>query len=451
MDGKTKLTWRELVLVASTLFGLFFGAGNIIFPVSMGQMAGANTLVASLGFVVTAVGLPLLGIVAMGVSQSEGLIEMSAKVSKRFMYFFTCALYLTIGPFFAIPRTATVSYEVAFSSFSSGGNSQLALFIYSALFFIAAYYFAMRPGKILTWVGKFLNPVFLGVLVIILIRAFLAPNIAMSEVPVDPVYAGNSFFQGFLEGYNTMDALAGLAFGIIVIRSIRGLGVTKPENVAADTVKSGILSTALMAIIYFALAILGALSRGYLPVAANGGVALSQITEYYFGTFGTILLAVVMAVACLKTALGLIVACADTFYELFPGKLKLKTWTRIFTILAFLVANAGLNTIIAYSMPVLMFLYPLAITLILLHLLEPVIKSRYIYKSVMAFTIIASVFDFVGALPEPIFSALGGQYVVDLGTKILPFYDIGFGWIVPAIIGFVVGVILMKTKKKNSI
>lgn len=446
MNTKVNLTWRELILVASTLFGLFFGAGNIIFPVLMGQMAGANALPAALGFVVTAVGLPLLGIIAMGLSHSEGLIAMSAKVSKGYSYFFTVALYLTIGPFFAIPRTATVSYEVAFASYVPAAYESLALFVYSVLFFAAAYYFAMRPSNILVWIGKFLNPLFLVVLAVILSRAFAGLEAPLSEMPISSVYQQKSFFQGFLEGYNTMDALASLAFGIIVIRSIRGLGVTEPRRIAHDTVQSGLLTTVLMALIYFGLTILGAQSRDFMPIADNGGVALAAITHHYFGTFGAILLATVMAVACLKTALGLVIACADTFYELFPDKLLLKKWTGLFTIFAFMVANVGLNTIIVYSIPMLMFLYPLAITLILLHLMEPIVKSKHLYQSVTAFTLVAAVFDMVKVMPEPLYSLINADAIVDLGSQVLPFYQIGFGWLMPAFVGLIFGLVRMKIK-----
>lgn len=446
MQLKTNLTWRELVLVASTLFGLFFGAGNIIFPVLMGQMAGANALPAALGFVVTAVGLPLLGIISMGLSHSEGLIEMSSKVSKGYSKFFTVALYLTIGPFFAIPRTATVSYEVAFAAYVPAEQSSLVLFIYTGLFFAAAFYFALRPSNILIWIGKFLNPIFLIFLAIILVRAFIEPTVALGSIPVSTAYEQNSFFQGFLEGYNTMDALASLAFGVIVVRSIRGLGVTHPSQIASDTVKSGIFTTALMALIYLALTLLGAQSRGFLPIAENGGIALAAITQHYFGIFGALLLAVVMAVACLKTALGLIIACADTFYELFPGKLRLKRWTVLFTVVAFLVANVGLNTIIVYSVPILMLLYPLAMTLILLNLLEPIVNNQYLYQIVTAFTFIAAFFDMVKALPQPVYGLIGGSQIAAFATQILPFYQIGFGWVVPAIIGFFIGLVVMKLK-----
>ena len=158
---KKKLTVKEYVYVASMLFGLFFGAGNLIFPTAVGQLAGRNMWSAILGLLITGVGLPLLGVAALGLSRSDGLFALSSKVNRPYAYFFTCALYLTIGPFFAIPRCATVSFTVGLEQIlPQNGNMKLYLLLFTLAFFIAALLFSLRPGKILTWVGKILNPFF---------------------------------------------------------------------------------------------------------------------------------------------------------------------------------------------------------------------------------------------------------------------------------------------------
>ncbi|MFV8313577.1 branched-chain amino acid transport system II carrier protein [Aerococcus urinaeequi] len=441
-----QLTMRELIVVASTLFGLFFGAGNIIFPVLMGQMAGNHVWQASLGFIITATGLPLLAVAAMGMTHSEGVFHLASKISRKYAYFFTVALYLTIGPFFASPRTASVSFEVGFAT-TSFAESPVALLIYSALFFGVALALSLRPSNIMDYIGKFLNPVFLIFLAIIFIRAFTMPEISVAEVESIASYSNQAFFQGFLEGYNTMDVLAALAFGIIIIRSIRKLGVNEPKNLANSTVRSGLLTAILMGLIYFSLAILGTQSRGFIDVQENGGVALSLITQHYFGTAGSVILAIVMVFACLKTAIGLIVACAETFEELFPNKLSLTNWTILFAVLSFLVSNVGLTTIIGLSMPVLMFLYPLAISLVIIALCEPIYTSKHVYRWVTIFTMFAALFDFIKTLPEGIFDAIGGEAIGHFADTILPFYAFGFGWLVPALIGLVIGIILTEKEK----
>ncbi|XJS10721.1 branched-chain amino acid transport system II carrier protein [Aerococcaceae bacterium WGS1372] len=424
-----KLTFKDIMILGSLLFGLFFGAGNIIFPVSLGQASGSNVWLAVLGFIITAVGLPLLAVVAMGLSHSDSVIDMSQKVSRKYSYFFTVALYLTIGPFFATPRLATVSYEVGLSTLLPSEQGSLWLFIYSLIFYIIVLYFSLRPSDILDWVGRYLNPTFLILLAVILIRAFFSEDPIIATEAVVESYQQTALSTGLLEGYNTMDLLAGLAFGIIIIKSIRSMGITQPQRVATETVKSGILALSVMAIIYTFLALLGAQSMGYTELAPNGGIAISIATQHYFGFFGQILLAAVMAVACLKTAIGLVVALSETFSELFPRFLSQKAWTFIATIISFFIANIGLNEIIAYSLPVLMLLYPLAITLILLNLIEPSIHSRQIYQSVTAFTLFAAVFDMVKVLPKSIYQFVHGDLLTNLAESILPFYEIGFGWV----------------------
>ena len=365
---KKKLSFRELTAVGSMLFGLFFGAGNLIFPAAMGQLAGRNVFIAAAGLCITGVGLPLLGVAALGISRCSGLAQLSSRVGKRYGLFFTCALYLTIGPFFAIPRCATVPFTVGLSPLLSSGNQSAALAFFSLLFFAAVLWFSLRPGNILTWIGKILNPLFLICLGILLVSALAMPMGHVASIAPEGGYVHQAFMSGFLEGYNTMDALAGLAFGIVVVNVIRSLGITRPEDIAVNTVKAGCLGCGLMGVIYLAVAVAGTQSRGIYPAASNGGEALLTIARHYFGTFGAVILAVTVTFACLKTAVGLITSCSQTFCQLFPRSFSYRVWATGFCIFSFAAANLGLETIIAWALPVLMFLYPLAITLILLAL-----------------------------------------------------------------------------------
>ncbi|SFE16876.1 branched-chain amino acid transport system II carrier protein [Trichococcus pasteurii] len=443
-----KLSNKEYIYIGSMLFGLFFGAGNLIFPVHMGQLAGQNLLPAILGFIVTAVGLPFLGIVAMGLSGKESLLEMASKVHPKYGVFFTAALYLTIGPFFATPRTATVSFEAAFAPYLDPSMTKMTLFLFSLLFFAAVLWFSLKPSEILKWVGKVLNPIFLVFLSILILFGFFAPMGTASEIPVDASYQTGAFFKGFLEGYNTMDALASLAFGIIVVTTIQGLGVTKTTTIAKDTIKSGTISMLLMAVIYGSLVYLGATSRGIFEISDNGGIALAQISNEYFGIFGAVLFAVIITVACLKTAIGLITAISETFVHMFPGSLDYKKYVYLFTAISFGLANLGLSQIIAFSIPVLMFLYPLSITLILLSIMSSQFNDRTIvYQMTTLFTLPFATVDFLKALPQGIKDAVGLNGVIAWTDSAIPLSDIGMGWLIPSLIGFAIGLAVSKYNK----
>lgn len=440
---KEKITKSELFFVASMLFGLFFGAGNLIFPIYMGQLAGSRMIPAVIGFLITGVGLPLLGVTAMGISRSDGLIELSGKVGRGYSVFFTCALYLTIGPFFAIPRCATVPFTVGIEPIlGEGVNTSLALVIFSVLFFAAVLAFSLFPGKILTWVGKIINPLFLIFLGILVVAALIKPIGAISDTAPVGAYADKAFATGFLEGYNTMDALASLAFGIVVINVIRGLGVKEPRAVAKNTIRAGVFSCLIMAAIYVAVTVVGAQSRGLSELCKNGGEVFAVVADHYFGKAGAIILAVTVTFACLKTAVGLVTSCSETFVELFPKLFSYRVWAIIFSLCSFLIANLGLNAIISYSLPVLMFLYPLAITLILLGLFGNLFgHSKYVYRFVTGFTLIAAIFDFLGALPKQVIAALRLEGVLKLVNTVLPFSEYGLGWIIPAALGLLVGLV----------
>ena len=426
------------------LFGLFFGAGNLIFPIYMGQLAGKNIWQAALGFLITGVGLPLLGVAAIGISRSDGLTELAGKVGKGYSVFFTCALYLTIGPCFAIPRCATVPFTVGIEPVIKGGSGEkLFLALFSFAFFAAVLAFSLFPGKILTWVGKILTPLFLLFLAALVAAALISPAGSISSAQPTGNYASRAFMTGFLEGYNTMDALASLAFGIVVITVIRELGVSEPRAVARNTVNAGIFSCLIMALIYVAVTVVGAQSGSITEGCENGGEVFARVADHYFGGAGTVILTVMFTFACLKTAVGLVTSCSETFCKLFPRLLPYKVWAVIFSAVSFLIANLGLSSIITYSVPVLMLLYPLAITLILLGLFGNSFgNSRCVYISVTAFTLAASVFDFFAALPEKAAAALRLNGVIDFVRGVLPLSEHGLGWLVPAAVGLTIGLII---------
>ncbi len=451
---KKQLSRQQRMLVAGTLFGMFFGAGNLIFPVHLGQLAGANVLPAMIGFIITAVGIPILGVAAIGNTHSSGLQELSTKVGKGYGYFFTCLLYLTIGPFFAIPRCATTSFTTGIEPIVSGFiPSATALFIFSLIFFVLVLFFSLRPNKITVWIGKIINPLFLIFLAILVVAALLNPSTSAAAVEPASAYAQQSgaLFSGFIEGYGTMDAIAGLAFGIVVIDIIRSMGVEEDSAVAKDVLHSGILTGILMAVIYIATILMGAQSRGLFETSENGGIALAQISGHYLGTAGSIVLALTITFACLKTSIGLVTSCSDAFVRMFPNALNYKAWACIFTVFSFIVSNFGLSKIINYSLPVLMFLYPLAITLILLALCGKAFgHDKVVYVYVTAFTGIAALFDFIKTLPASLQEGLHLEVLVRFAGNILPWFELNLGWVVPALVGLVIGLVIRAVRGKKN-
>ena len=438
------------MLIGSMLFGMFFGAGNLIFPVHMGQEAGSQLLPATAGFLITGIGLPFLGIVAIGISGSNGLFDLASRVHPFYAKLMTVLLYLTIGPAFALPRTATVSYQVGLAPYIAEADQTMALAVFTFVFFALAIIFSLHPSKILVWIGKVLTPLFLLFLAMLIGIAFLQPMGAISTAAVQGDYVNHAFFKGFTEGYNTMDVLASLAFGIIVVRTLHDLGVRTPGGVAWGTVKAGVVSVLLMGVIYSCLSYIGTASVGQFELSANGGIALAQIANFYFGPLGAVLLALIVTLACLKTAIGLITACAETFEELFPSRLGYRAYAWTFTVVSFLIGNLGLTQIITLAVPILMFLYPLSITLVLLAFLSAVFGSRQaVYFTTTIFTLFAAIGDAFNAMPKGIQQSAIVQQILS-GYHILPFFDIGMGWILPSLLGLVCGCIYVTLIRRTA-
>lgn len=447
---KRKLSFNQTLLVGSLLFGLYFGAGNLIFPIELGQNSGTNLYKVVLGFIISGVGLPLLGVVASAISKNDSLFEMGKTVSDKFAYFFTTALYLTIGPFFAIPRTSTVAFEVGIAPNISEDKIKLFLFIFSLIFFLAVLAFALKPGKVMDNIGKILTPTFLILLSVLVIFAIIKPMGDLAKNQPTKIYQKNPLFTGILDGYNTMDALASLAFAIIIISSIRKLGVKDSNQIAKETLKSGVICLIAMSTVYISLSFMSSSSVNIMKLGNNGGRILSNISFYYLGNFGKILLAAIVIVACLKTAIGLIIACSEIFIQMYPSTLSYKAYAVVFTLISFLIANLGLQKIISLSIPVLMYLYPLAIVLIFLSLAYPIIgKNKRIFSLTIFFTAIFSIFDLLKALQKNIPSTDSISRIVDFAKNYLPAFELGFGWLIPAVFGIILGLLISIIKKEK--
>lgn len=451
LTGRRSLSLRESIAVASTLFGMFFGAGNLIFPVHLGQMAGSNAWPAVIGFIITAVSIPILAVAAIGNTHSSDLLDLSSRVSGRFGVVFTTVLYLTIGPFFAIPRCATVSFTTGAAPMLSESGQRMGLLIFTFMFFAVCLFFSLRPGRIMVWIGKVINPVFLVFLALLVITALIHPGAAIGDIPPIESYAEGAFFNGFIEGYGTMDAIAGLAFGIVIINVVRDLGISGEGDIARETLRSGLMTGVLMGIIYMLTIIMGAQSRGLFELSDNGAIALTEISGHYLGGFGMIVLAITITFACLKTAIGLVTSCSEMFMKMFPGRLSYRGWAIGFTAFSFAVSNVGLTAIINYAVPVLMLLYPLATVLIVMALTERLFgRSVHVYRWVMTGAFIPAVFDMAKTLPEGIQAALGIPAMTELGRRIFPLFDFGLGWIVPAVIGLVIGLAVTARSRQKT-
>ena len=446
-----KLTLRQKILVAGTLFGMFFGAGNLIFPVHLGQMAGQNALPAIIGFIITAVGIPILGVAAIGITHSDGLQTLSGKVGKGYGIFFTCLLYLTIGPLFAIPRCATVSFTTGITPLLGADSPErLYLLLFSAVFFAFVLFFSLRPGKITVWIGKIINPLFLFFFAALMLAALLAPGAAVSAVEPVEAYRSDAFFPALIEGYGTMDAIAGLAFGIVVIDVIRRMGVDNDDAIAEDVLSSGLLTGALMALIYVVSIVVGAQSRGLFELSENGGIALTQIAGHYLGGVGLFILAFTITFACLKTSIGLVTACAETFSKMTNGKISYRSWAILFTVFSFAVSNIGLSAIIEYSIPMLMLIYPPAIALILLAFLGKFFAhDRTVYITTMTGTWAAAIFDCMKTLPAPVQTALHLDAPIAFAAAHLPLFDKNLVWLLPAVIGFAAGMAIRASRRQT--
>ena len=446
-------------------FGMLFGAGNLIFPVSMGQRAGVEVFVATLGFCITGVGLPLLSVLALSSSNSASVTDMAKLVGKKFSIFFTTALYLCIGPLFAIPRTATVPFQVGVVPFLPEDTKQGMLFLFSFLFFVFALILSLKPGKLLTYVGKVLNPLFLLFLGILLFVAVLFPIGRLHALNPVSGYEKGSFLKGIFEGYNTMDVMGALAFGNVLIQTIRsmqgneestGEESTGEESAGEEaekrfrfvTVLSGSLAALLMVLLYFALSYAGAESRLVFSVQENGGDTLHSLSTYYFHRFGGMLLAVIIYFSCLKTAVGLISSAAMAFQEMFPERFSYRIYVFLFTICSFVISNIGLSRIIQYAVPVLFFIYPICIVLILLCLFGKAFSyNRAVFQSAIYCTIPFAFLDALKVLLERALSRLPGAAAVLSFFSPFPFFSMGLTWLLHSLLGFAFGMLLWYTRK----
>lgn len=434
-----KLTTRHRLLVGVTLFSMFFGAGNLIFPPFLGAQAGQASIPAMIGFCLSAVGLPMLGVIA--VAESNGLPELAGRVHPKFAAIFTFLIYMSIGPCLAIPRTATTSFEMAVVPFLPESMSlEMAQLLYSIVFFALALLLALRPDKLTDRLGKLLGPALL-ILILVVFAGCIVHPMGTPNAPIGK-YVSGAAVNGFLEGYQTMDTIAALNFGFIIALNIRAKGVEDNRQIVGETCRAGIIAGVVLFAVYGILTYIGVQSGAAFPGAANGTEVLKSIVMELFGPIGVIILALIFAIACLNTCIGLISCCGDYFAKIFPV-FGYRVWACFFAVISMMISNVGLNQILSFSVPVLGAIYPVAIMLIVLAFLHKWLgQFRYVYPVTILLTGVVSVL-----------SALASVEIVIPGItaliRLLPFYAQSLGWLIPALVGMVIGVLISPKTGKN--
>ncbi|HZG80810.1 MAG TPA: branched-chain amino acid transport system II carrier protein, partial [Brevibacillus sp.] len=358
-----ELTKRETLTVGLMLFALFFGAGNMIFPPALGQASGTSFWIAIIGFIITGVGLPLMGVIAVGLGGGN-LQTLAGRVHPVFAIIFTFIVYLAIGPFLAIPRTATVTYEMGVLPFlsESAKASWVPLLLTTMIYFAITFWLSLNPSKLVDRIGKILTPALLVIIAFMFIGSLVKPVGEIGQ-PTGAYVESSPFVKGFLEGYLTLDALAAMVFGIVVTVAVQASGVTNPRKVTISTIKAAIIAAIGLGLVYLSLGYMGATSVG-LGQSENGGQILTGVVHHLFGGGGTVVLGLAVMLACLTTSVGLVTACGRFFSSQIPG-ISYRAMILILSVFSAAIANVGLTQLIAYSVPVLMAIYPIAIILML--------------------------------------------------------------------------------------
>ncbi|SEQ75025.1 branched-chain amino acid:cation transporter, LIVCS family [Rosenbergiella nectarea] len=429
-----RLTTRDIFALGFMTFALFVGAGNIIFPPMVGIQSGEHVWVSAVGFLITAVGLPVATVIALA-RVGGGVDSLSTPVGKAAGIVLAMVCYLAVGPLFATPRTATVSFDVGIGPLV-GENSQ-ALAIYSAIYFCLVIVISLFPGKLLDTVGHFLAPVKIVALAILGIAALMWP--AGNNLPATEVYQHAAFSNGFVNGYLTMDTLGALVFGIVIVNAARSRGIENPQLLTRYTVFAGLIAGVGLTLVYLSLFKLGSDSGSLISQSANGAAILHAYVQHTFGAGGSLFLGVLIFIACMVTAIGLTCACAEFFAQYIP--LSYKTLVVILGVFAMIISNLGLTHLIAISVPVLTAIYPPCIVLVLLSFtLNWWQEAGRIIKPAMA---VSLVFGIIDGLKASDFSS-----VVPASLQHLPLSEQNLSWLPPVLVVIIVAAIIDRMKGK---
>ena len=416
---KQTLKLTDIIALGFMLFAFFLGAGNIIFPPLAGQLAGDHIFSAMSGFLVTAVGLPLVTIIAVAISGGSWE-HLTKHLPAKASLVMAALIFIIIGPAFAAPRTGLVAYEMAVKPLFADLN----LTVFSILFFAVAMFFSWSQGKLIDVIGKVLTPALFIGLIVLALGVFIDPQGQMLAAQGE--YATQPLTKGFLEGYNTMDTFGALMFGILIVDALRAKGITEEKATTKYLISAAVIAAAGLAFVYISLFYLGATSASVAADADNGGVVLSQYVIALFGDKGQLVLSVIVLLACLTTAIGLISACSDFFSTHTP--ISYKAWVVLNGVACAVVANVGLAQLIALSVPVLFALYPVAIALVALTFIRSKLANpQAAYRLVILVSLLFALIDAakVSGLDVSFFN-------------FLPLFEIGMGWLLPTFAAMIV-------------
>ena len=422
---------KDVMLTGFALFAMLFGAGNLIFPPILGYELGSNWKTAIFAFILTGVGMPLLGLIASAIAGKD-FNNFSGKVSPIFTKIFITALVLAIGPLLAIPRTAATAYELTFYNANFIENKEILKIAYIGLYFIIALFFSLKSSKVIDRIGKILTPTLLLMLAIMLVKGvFFADNHVVTKAFELP------FKKGFIEGYQTMDTMATIIFARMILKSIENNNNLSKKEEFSFLLKASVIATACLAVVYSGLCYLGA-NMGEVTLTPNFEKTelLTKISISTLGNTGYVILGICVAGACLTTAIGLIATVSDYFSEML--KISYEKIVVFVTVISFAFALFGVNAIVKLSVPVLVFIYPITMVLIALNILH--IKNHMIFKGSVLFTAFIGLYETLSLFSLNLPSIFGTIY------QNLPFSNIGLAWVTPAIIG---GLIFMPFNKKS--
>ena len=420
---------KDILLTGFALFAMLFGAGNLIFPPMLGYETSSSWLLTMLAFIITGVGFPFLGILSVSIA-GNGIKDFANRVSPTFSTVFAILSILAIGPMLAIPRTGATAYEITF--LYNGMESPIYKYIYLICYFGIVILFSLRANKVIERVGKILTPILLILLFLIIVKGIFFINLA-----VKPDIYPHAFKRGFLEGYQTMDTIASIAYAGIILKAIKsGRNLTHKQEFSF-LIKSGLVAIISLALIYGGFALVGAKMHSVL--ATDDKIELLvKTTSYLLGNYGIFVLAICVAGACLTTAIGLVATVGEFFSSITSFKYENIV---IFTvIISFLLSILGVESIINISIPILVFIYPVMISLILLNLFGKFVKNDYVYKGVVLFTGIIGLIESLEALGIK-------NYYTKSVLEILPFSDYGLTWLFPGIIGYILFSLMFRKVK----
>ena len=409
---KSNNTVRDIIVVGFALFSMFFGAGNVVFPPYLGMESGPQWLLGFSAYFIADIGLALLGVFALlRVGSSEAVTLRLGKIPAELLM---CAIILCIGPMVAIPRTSATTFEMAIAPNIPGVSPVL----FSVLFFALILALCIKESAVVDIVGKVLTPLLLVGLFAIIIKGIVTP---LGEIAALPQIA-NAAVTGIKAGYQTMDALAALPFGIIVLQSVTAKGYDSGRKQFRVVGGSAVLAGILLLAVYMGLAYLGATVSAQYTNDIGRAQLIMVIIEALMGKVGMVLFGVVVGLACVTTAVALTSSAAAYFTELCRGKVSYKVFVIAICVFSAVVSNLGLDRIVAVAAPVLDVIYPPTLVLIFISLLAPRLSDRVSRGAA------------IGALLTSVLCALNANGIHIPFMANLPLYDLGLSWLLPAVI-----------------